>query len=99
SCQAFPFAFVRDEDGAVIAQLSQLCPSIRDNYGEPVAGRLAAKLQQKGEAYRMAEAMATLGGVLLSRPQYTRVARRWEAMLAPGGSPAATLAQIYDWAT
>src|SRR6185312_15946630 len=66
---------------------------------EPVAGRLAAKLQQKGESHRMAEAMVTLGGVLLSRPQYARVARRWEAMLAAGGSAAAKLAHLHDWTT
>jgi lysine-N-methylase len=96
TCQAFPFAFVRDEEGAVIAQLSQLCPSIRDNYGEPVTGRLATKLQQKGDVWRMSETMSTLGGVVLSRPQYVGVARRWAEALA-GGSPAAGLARIYDW--
>jgi lysine-N-methylase len=97
TCQAFPFAFVRDEEGAVIAQLSQVCPSIRDNYGEPVTGRLATKLQQKGDVWRMSETMSTLGGVVLSRPQYVGVARRWAEALAGGGSPAAGLARIYDW--
>jgi len=97
SCQAFPFGFVRDEDSAVVAQLSQLCPSIRDNRGDPVDGQLPSKLQQKGEVGRMSDAMSTQGGLLLSQPQYLRVVRRWEARLGEGGSPAAALAQIYDW--
>jgi lysine-N-methylase len=96
TCQAFPFGFVRDEGGAVVAQLSRLCPSIRDNYGKPVDRQLKAKLQQKGEVGQMSESMATLGGTALSRPQYLRVVARWEEELARGGSPAATLARLYD---
>jgi lysine-N-methylase len=45
----------------------------------------------------MAEEMVTLGGVVLSRSQYLRVARRWEAALASDGSPAAVLAGLHDW--
>lgn len=97
TCQSFPFGFVRDEGGAVRAQLSRLCPSIRDSHGKPVQGQLQAKLQQNGEVGRMAEAMVTLGGVALSRPQYLRVAGQWEAQLARGGSPAAALARLHDW--
>jgi lysine-N-methylase len=99
SCQAFPFAFVRDEGGALVAELSQLCPSIRDDYGDPVDRQLAVKLQQKGEVGQMSEAMVTLGGVVLSQPQYLRVARRWTELLARGGSAAAGVAWLYDWTT
>ncbi|MGK4009312.1 YkgJ family cysteine cluster protein [Sorangium sp. So ce1036] len=99
SCQAFPFGFVRDEEDVVVAQLSQLCPSIRDNYGDPVDRQLRAKLQQRGESERMSTALATLRGVILSRPQYLRIARHWEEQLAVDASPASTLARLYDWTT
>ncbi|WP_437734202.1 YkgJ family cysteine cluster protein [Sorangium sp. So ce1335] len=97
SCQAFPFGFVRDEKDVVVAQLSHLCPSIRDNYGEPVAGQLAAKLEQRGDTERMSKALATLGGVILPQPQYLRAVKHWEDELATDASPAATLARLYDW--
>lgn len=98
SCQAFPFGFVRNEKDVVVAQLSQLCPSIRDNYGKPIADRqLRAKLQQRGESERMWTALATLRGVVLSKPQYLRIARHWEEQLAADASPASTLARLYDW--
>lgn len=96
TCQAFPFAFMRGEKGVVIAQLSQLCPSIRDNYGLPVEKQLRAKLLQKGTTAQMSTEIGTLGGVGLSQTQYLRVARRWEEELASAASPAATLARIYD---
>ncbi|WP_437530405.1 YkgJ family cysteine cluster protein [Sorangium sp. So ce726] len=97
SCQAFPFGFVRDEKEVVVAQLSQLCPSIRDNYGKPVDRQLKAKLQQRGDTERMSKALATLSGVILAQPLYLRAARHWEEQLATGASPASTLAQLYDW--
>lgn len=97
SCQAFPFGFVRDEKDVVVAQLSQLCPSIRDNYGKPVDRQLKAKLQQRGDTERMSTALATLSGVILAQPLYLRAARHWEERLATGASPASTLAELYDW--
>ncbi|WP_437858123.1 YkgJ family cysteine cluster protein [Sorangium sp. So ce363] len=97
SCQAFPFGFVRDEKDVVVAQLSQLCPSIRDNYGKPVDRQLKAKLQQRGDTERMSTALATLSGVILPQPLYLRAARHWEEQLATGASPASTLARLYDW--
>ncbi|WP_437590016.1 YkgJ family cysteine cluster protein [Sorangium sp. So ce1000] len=97
SCQAFPFGFVRDEKDVVVAQLSQLCPSIRDNYGKPVDRQLKAKLQQRGDTERMSKALATLSGVILAQPHYLRAARYWEEQLATSASPASTLARLYDW--
>src|SRR5690606_2175012 len=81
SCQAFPFGFVRGEEGALVAQLSLLCPSIRDDRGKPVAGQLEEKAQQKGDAGRMAASMETLGGAALSRAQYLRVVKEWDDLL------------------
>jgi lysine-N-methylase len=97
TCQAFPFAFTQGEKGVVIAQLSQLCPSIRDNYGLPVEKQLRTKLLQKGTTEEMSTEMGTLGGVTLSQTQYLRVARRWEEELASTASPATTLARIHDF--
>ncbi|WP_437599815.1 YkgJ family cysteine cluster protein [Sorangium sp. So ce590] len=97
SCQAFPFGFVRDEKDVVVAQLSQLCPSIRDNYGKPVDRQLKAKLQQRGDTERMSKALATLSGVILPQPQYLRAVKHWEEQLATDASPASTLARLYDW--
>ncbi|WP_437967683.1 YkgJ family cysteine cluster protein [Sorangium sp. So ce260] len=97
SCQAFPFGFVRDEKDVVVAQLSQLCPSIRENYGKPVDRQLKAKLQQRGDTERMSKALATLSGVILPQPQYLRAVKHWEDQLATDASPASTLARLYDW--
>lgn len=97
SCQAFPFGFMRDEKAKkLIAQLSHLCPSIRDNYGEPVAGQLKDKLEQKGEAERMTTAVSTMNGVVVPRKHFLRVSASWRELLARDESPAEALALIYD---
>lgn len=96
-CQAFPFGFVSSEDDVALAQLSQLCPSIRDDRGEPVGPELAAKLEQRGGATRMSQRLATRAGVMLTRPQFLRVAERWSETLAEDGSPAVLLARLVDW--
>ena len=96
ACQAFPFGFLKNEKGLVVAQLSHLCPSIRDNYGKPVDKQLKAKLSQKGEAERMTTAMSTVGRVMLSQKQYLKVVRSWEKQLRAELSPAEVLAQLYD---
>nr|AYM54392.1 hypothetical protein [Phaselicystis flava] len=96
TCQSFPFAFTRNEEGAIVAQLSQLCPSIRDDYGRPIAPQLPIKLRQKGVIAPMSPEMVTLSGATLSQTQYLRVVRRWEEALASTESPAITLARLYD---
>ena len=96
SCQAFPFGFLNNEKGEVVAQLSQLCPSIRENYGKPVDKQLKQKLKQKAEIERMTTAMSTLGRVLLSRQQYLLIARSWSAALRCELSPVDILAHLYD---
>lgn len=96
SCQAFPFGFVKDESGAVVVQLSELCPSIRDNTGELVAPQLAKKLKQKGEVGAMAKTMMTSRGAPLTQRQTLGVARNWEECLGQEGSVADILARLYD---
>jgi lysine-N-methylase len=96
SCQSFPFGFVAGKGNDVIAQLSQLCPSIRDNYGEPVEGQLKAKMAQRGEVERMSTAMSTVSRVILQRPQYLKVVAIWQEQLSADRSPAETLAALFD---
>jgi lysine-N-methylase len=41
-CRAFPVDFLKENDGTVTPLLSHLCPSIRDNYGDPLEQKLPA---------------------------------------------------------
>ena len=96
-CQTFPFGFVRDEKDVIVAQLSHLCPSIRDGYGTPVEDQLEAKLDQKGAPERMSTAMSTLAGAMLARSHYLAVAAFWDAEIGSSTtSPAETIARLYD---
>lgn len=96
ACQAFPFGFLQTGGDRITPQLSQLCPSIRDNYGEPVRGQLKAKLEQRGEVERTSTALKTTTGVILSRPQYLAVAGDWQKALAGDGPVLETLAALAD---
>lgn len=96
SCQSFPFGFVTDKDNSVIAQLSHLCPSIRDNYGEPVLPQLKDKLRQVGQPERTSSAMSTTSRVFLTKGQYGKVAAQWKQSLGKGGTPLQVLARLYD---
>lgn len=95
ACQSFPFGFQRDGD-KINAHLSQLCPSIRENYGNPVRSQLQVKLRQRGEVERMSTAMSSTAGVILSRSQYLSVASEWQQALAREGSPLDILAAACD---
>lgn len=98
TCQSFPFGFVRNEKGALVAQMSQLCPSIRDGYGELItAKRLTEKLAQKGGEERMSKAMGTRHGRILSQAQYIRVVERWLDRLRSDALPPQVLLELYDW--
>jgi lysine-N-methylase len=96
ACQAFPFGFVRDERGTTSACLSRLCPSIRDNYGKPIAPVLEDKLEQAEQVERMSTAMRTAQGTILSRSQYLRIAARWQDELQGDASPLEALGRLYD---
>ncbi|MEM9488013.1 MAG: YkgJ family cysteine cluster protein [Myxococcota bacterium] len=96
ACQAFPFGFQRNEKDVLVAQLSHLCPSIRDNYGLPVAKQLKAKLEQKGEAERMTTALSTVNRIILSRSQYLLAVKMWTTQLSDDRSVAQILADLYD---
>lgn len=95
-CQAFPFGFSENEQGKPVALLSRYCPSIRDNYGDPVETVVADKLMQAGGAAPMAEKMGLRSGRVLPRAQYALVVEKWRELLG-AGSPVDALAAIYDF--
>jgi len=98
TCKSFPFGFVRNEKDRLVAQMSQLCPSIRRNYGDPVTKkRLQQKLDEKGGAERMSKAMGTRHGQILNQKQYMRVVDRWLDRLVPDARPPQVLIELYDW--
>ena len=96
-CQAFPFGFSTNEKKQPVALLSRYCPSIRDNYGEPVGDVIADKLEQAGGAHPMSEKMGLRSGRVLPRPQYVSVIMRWREILSNGASSSQSLTQIFDF--
>lgn len=82
TCQTFPFDFVEGEGGEVIVVTSQVCPSIRDNYGEALEGILAKKFEEAGSVARKQSPHLILGTkTRLSLRQYSEVFREWEKIL------------------
>lgn len=101
TCQSFPFGFVSDECGQLITQLSFVCPSVRDGYGELLTlSRVKQKLSEKGGSERMSKAMATRHGKILSQSQYMKVVARWQEATSRTlheGTIMLLLSQLYDW--
>lgn len=97
ACQVFPYGFVRSEKGEAIVALSHLCPSVRDNRGEPIKKQLKGKLKEFGKAEALAERMGSRNGVTLKPRHYMRVIRHWSDALEEAASPAQALADLYDW--
>lgn len=95
-CQAFPFGFSENERKQPVALLSRYCPSIRDDYGDPVEPILRDKLELIGGTLPMSEKMGLRSGRVLPRAQYARVIERWRSLLE-GAPPADALARIYDF--
>lgn len=95
-CQAYPFGFSENEKGQPVALLSRYCPSIRDNYGDPVGEIISDKLKQAGGATQMAEKMGLRSGRVLPRDQYVEVVEKWRQLLEMS-DPISALAQIYDF--
>lgn len=97
SCQAYPFGFSENEKKQPVALMSRYCPSIRDDYGEPVAQVVREKLQQVGGTHPMAERMGLRSGRALPRVQYVQIVRKWVELLQRSENLPATLAQLYDF--
>jgi lysine-N-methylase len=96
-CQAFPFGFSENEHQQPVALLSRYCPSIRDNYGEPVETIISAKLKQAGGAAPMAEKMGLRSGRTLPRAQYVAVVEEWLRLLRASEDGPSALCRIYDF--
>jgi lysine-N-methylase len=97
ACQVFPFDFARDENGRLLGSLSRLCPSVRDDYGDPALEQLSDKLEQQGAVDDTAATMSTLTGVSLRRAQYFPLVERWEARLEETDRPLEAVAELFDW--
>lgn len=82
ACQTYPFGFVKNERGEIGTLMSRHCPSIRDDYGEPLTQRrLEEKLAQAGSARSLAARMGLKSGRTLVLEHYTRVADAWREHL------------------
>lgn len=96
-CQAFPFGFAENENKQPVALLSRYCPSIRDNYGEPVGDVIDKKLKEAGGSHPLAEKMGLRSGRVLPRSQYISLIQRWIQQLQEGKSASVSLARIFDY--
>jgi lysine-N-methylase len=95
-CQAYPFGFAQNEKQQPVALLSRYCPSIRDNYGEPVGDIIGQKLEEAGGSHPMAEKMGLRSGRVLPRLQYVRVIQRWRQLLEEGQSASLSLVRLFE---
>lgn len=82
TCQTFPYEFIEDEQGEVRVALSQHCPSIRDNYGQPLAPQLGKYLAASGSTKKLARVQTVGTGTKLTSPQWLRVLGEWEQIFA-----------------
>jgi lysine-N-methylase len=97
-CQAFPFGFFEDEQGRSQALASRYCPSIRDNYGQPLTQKLLRqKLELAGRAAPMSEKMGLRSGRVLPRQQYAKLVDVWRQQLEDCPEPGTTLAWMFDF--
>ncbi len=85
TCQTFPYEFIEDEGGEVRVALSEHCPSIRENYGQPMAPQLGKYLQASGGTKKLAKEMLIGAGTKLNQRQWLAVIERWETALDPEG--------------
>lgn len=90
TCQTFPFEFIEDADGKVRVALSEHCPSIRNNYGEPLSPQLGKYLQANGGTKKLAKEMLIGAGTKLTQLQWMAVVEHWEGALQPAQGAATT---------
>lgn len=97
TCKTFPFDFIETADGQVQVSLSQHCPAIRDNYGEPLVPQLDRYFADSGSKSSRIAATMQLGGMTqLNRSQYLRVAQLWREQIAAADSLPQGLLNSYD---
>lgn len=95
ACQAYPFGFMKNEQGQEVALLSRHCPSIRDNTGEPLRDQIEQKLVQAGGSRSLTTRMGLPSGRTLSELQYVAVVRAWQQQLQ-AGSPLLGVLRAYS---
>lgn len=97
TCRTFPFSFIREPAG-LRPQFSHLCPSIRDNYGEPLAGILDQKIADIGQIPAKEAAPHMLAGTAQVGPEaYLAWADRIADHLARSPHPATALWAAHEW--
>ena len=95
ACQAFPFGFTKNESGEPIALLSRYCPSISENYGEPIFRSVDARLEMLGSGAVLAEKMGLRSGRVLTTKMYVKVVETWRDLLGASENLAQTLAHLF----
>jgi lysine-N-methylase len=95
TCKSFPFMFLRAGEAPVRPVLSQYCPSIRDNYGEPVGLALLAEKWglQQAASYTLAGHMRLGPVTRLSEPQFLHLSSAWRRLVMQSGTAAEGLAR------
>lgn len=95
ACQAFPFGVAQDERGDQVALLSRYCPSIAQNYGEPILSSLPAKLAQLDPPPAMSRRMGLRSGRTLPLDQYAQLVEAWRRELDTTGNVGSSLVRLY----
>lgn len=95
ACQAYPFGVAQNEDSAEIALLSRYCPSIAQNYGEPVRQVLAAQRKHLDAPRALSARMGLRSGRTLPLPQYIAVVDAWQRELTSSTHIARSLARLF----
>lgn len=83
SCQTFPFDFIEDENEKIIVVASRVCPSIRENYGDPLEPILKEKFEQSGGIAKKQSPFLLLGAkTRLNLRQYSAIFAEWEKLIS-----------------
>ena len=95
ACQAYPFSFARNEHNTPLVLLSRHCPSINQNYGDPLQATVEEKLKLLGPGPQLSERMGLRSGRALPKQQYLRVVEAWRDELAQSANLAQSLARLF----
>lgn len=96
TCKVFPFEFIETEDGVISTALSQFCPSIRDNFGTPVADKVDSFFESAGRVAKKLALSQTVGNqTTLTQKQTLQVAAIWIQFLKEKKPLRETLIRMY----
>lgn len=76
-CKSYPFQFINEGNDRTVVQLSHFCPSIRDNYGEPIADQLEEKFSQAQHHRSTLPESLPCRIATLPRSDYLMLADKW----------------------